>query len=89
MIEEFTYLHNISIENRKKTSISGVKEVVEFSSEAIELITSMGNLSIRGNDLKIDVFDAAGGELSVSGLIIAFIYTTDTKKSSFISKIFR
>ncbi len=89
MIEEFAYSHNISIENRKKTSISGVKEVIEFSSEIIELITSMGNLSIRGNDLKIEGFDAVGGELSVSGLIIALIYTTDSKKSSFLSKIFR
>lgn len=86
---EFVNTHNISIENRKNTSICGVKEVVEFSSEAIELVTSMGNLSIRGNDLKIDVFDATGGNLAVSGLIVAFIYTTDTKKSSFISKIFR
>ncbi len=89
MGEQFVNTHNISVENRKKTAISGVKEVVEFSSEAIELITSMGELSIRGNDLKIDIFDATGGELVISGLIIAFIYTTDTKKSSFISKIFR
>ena len=87
--ENLSLKHNIVIENRKKAVIDGVKDVIEFSSETIDVITSMGNLSIRGNDLKINGFNAVSGELDISGLIVAFIYTTDTKKSSLLSKIFR
>ena len=89
LIEEINVKHNINIENRKKAVISGVKEVVEFSSDAIDTVTAMGNLSIRGNDLKICGFNATVGELEISGLIVALVYTTDTKKSSLISRIFK
>ena len=88
-MEEIVLKHNINIENRKKTVISGVKEVIEFSSDAIVLVTVMGNLDIRGNELKICGFNASVGELEISGLIVAFIYTTDSKKGSFISRIFK
>ncbi len=89
MTEDLSLKHNIVIENRKKAVIDGVKEVVEFSNEMIDVVTSMGNLSIRGNDLKINGFNAVSGELEISGLVVAFIYTTDTKKSSLISRIFK
>ena len=89
MAQDSSLKHNIVIENRKKAVIDGALDVVEFSSEAIDVVTSMGNLSIRGNDLKIGGFNAVSGELEISGLIVAFVYTTDTKKSSFISRIFK
>lgn len=89
MIEEISQKHNINIENRKNAIISGVKEVLEFSSEAIDTVTSMGNLSIRGENLKICGFNAGVGELEITGLIVAFVYTTDTKKGSLLSRIFR
>ncbi len=89
MIEDLSYKHNINIENRKNAIISGVKDVVEFSSEAIDVVTCMGDLSIRGNDLKIGGFNAGVGELEISGLIVALVYTTDTKKSSLLSRIFK
>lgn len=85
--EQFT--HNIIIENRKQTVISGVKEVDNYSAEAIELVTEMGNLSIRGTDLKILSFSTEKGDIVISGLIVAFVYTTDTKKSGFVSRLFK
>ncbi len=89
MTDELSIKHNINIENRKKAIISGVKDVLEFSPDAIDVVTCMGNLSIRGNDLKIGGFSADVGELEISGLMVAFVYTTDTKKSSLISRIFK
>lgn len=89
MSEEIAARHNIMLENRKSMLITGVKEVVGFNDEEIDLITTMGNLSLRGNNLKIGGFSNEKGELSLTGLIIAAVYTTDTKKSSFISKLFR
>ncbi len=88
-MEELRPLHNIIIENRKKAVIKGVKDVLIFNSEEIDLVTEMGNLAIRGNDLKIESFSVDKGDIEIDGLIVAFVYTTDTKKSSLLSKIFR
>ncbi len=89
MFEEQASRHNIMLENRKSMFITGVKEVVGFNDEEIELITTMGNLSLRGSGLKIGGFSNEKGELNLSGLVIAAVYTTDTKKTGFMSKLFR
>ncbi len=89
MPEELSARHNIMLENRKSMLITGVKEVVGFNDEEAELVTAMGNLSIRGSNLKMGGFSNEKGELSLSGLVIAAVYTTDSKKTGFFSKLFR
>lgn len=89
MSEELSLLHNIIIENRKTSVISGIKEVQNYSADAIDLVSVMGNLSIRGTDLKIESFSTEKGEIRICGLIVAFVYTTDSKKTGFFSKIFK
>ncbi len=89
MAEEYSLLHNIIIENRKNAVLTGVKDVENYSGEAIDVVTVMGNLSIRGTDLKIESFSTEKGDLTLSGLIVAFVYVTDTKKSGFISPLFK
>ncbi len=86
---EETLLHNIIIENRKKGMLSGVRDVIGFDSETIDLVTDMGNLSIKGTDLKINKFSVDKGELDIEGLIVAFVYTTDRKKTGLIKSIFK
>ncbi|MBQ0083207.1 MAG: sporulation protein YabP [Clostridiales bacterium] len=89
MSEDYSLQHNIIIENRKHAVLTGVKEVESYSGEAVDLVTVMGNLSIRGTDLKIESFSTEKGDLDLSGLIVAFVYVTDTKKGGFISRMFK
>ncbi len=89
MSYEAQTIHNIIIENRKKGMLSGVKEVLGYDNQSIDLVTDMGNLSIRGEGLKISRFSTEKGELDIEGLIVAFVYTNEHKSNSFLSRLFR
>ena len=40
--------HNVILENRERLSVSGVSEVLSFDEHQVALITSMGLLTIGG-----------------------------------------
>ena len=72
--------HNIILEDRKKLVLSGVLEVESFEEEAVELKTSKGDLTIRGDNLKMESFISETGDLIINGNIYAFIYLNDSTK---------
>ena len=47
-------IQNIVIENRKKLSVSGVKDVLSFDDQVVIVETELGLLNIKGNNLKIN-----------------------------------
>ena len=58
---------NIILEGRKKLSICGVKEVENFDENGIIVITDLGTLSIKGNDVKIEKLSIDTEEISATG----------------------
>ena len=48
---------SLSLEDRKKLTLSGVLEVVNFDDEKISLNTILGNLAIKGEGLKMNKLD--------------------------------
>lgn len=80
---------NIYIENRNKLSVSGVKEVESFSSDGVVFYTVLGQLSVRGFNLKLTGLENDTGVLNVEGNINGIVYTDDRKKSGFIGRLFR
>ncbi len=84
--------HNITMENRERISISGVKDVASFNDNTIELDTEEGGLTIRGAELHIQKLNLDDGNLAVDGFIISCAYhdKVESKKSgSFFSNIFK
>ena len=82
--------HNIVLENRKKLVMSGVLEVESFEDDVVELKTSKGELTIRGENLKMESFNSETGDLLVNGKIYAFVYLNDTsKKQGFLNRLFK
>lgn len=83
--------HNIIMEGRKKLIISAVSEVESFEEDNAELKTTAGNMTIRGDELKMDNYNSSTGDLQISGNIYAIIYTNDgpTEKGGFIKRIFK
>ncbi len=59
--------HIITIKNRAHMSLSGVKDVSEFSDTRVILKTSMGGLVIKGKKLSISQLNTDSGTLEVSG----------------------
>ena len=81
--------HNAIIENRKKITLTGVKDVLSFDEETIALETCMGKLVVKGNGLHIINFNTETGDLTAEGRIHAHVYTAEEKNEGFFARIFR
>ncbi|ONI37974.1 sporulation protein [Candidatus Epulonipiscium fishelsonii] len=80
-----TKKHTLSMIERKRLVITGVKEVFSFDEQEIELeIFEEGYMFLQGIDLHIVKMNVDTGELVVEGLIsqIAYEEVTTKKKSS-------
>ena len=88
MEENLNKIHNVIVEDRKKFTLSGIKEVCSFDEENILLDTSYGKLAIKGSSLHILNFISESGDLSGEGRIHAFIYTAPETSNGFFAKIF-
>ena len=63
-------LHVLTIESKRKVSITEAKEVVSFSDREIKLKLKDGSfLTIVGEDLKITAFDDVSGNFTATGVI--------------------
>lgn len=83
---------NMTLENRSRLVLSGVVEVVCFDDKVIILDTTLGTLTIKGQDLKMQKLDVQNGDVIIIGLINSCIYTTTEskkEKDSIIARLFR
>ncbi|OOM82049.1 spore protein YabP [Clostridium puniceum] len=83
---------NLMLENRKKLTLSGVVEVISFDEQKIDLTTNLGNLTIKGEDLKMNKLDVQNGDVIIAGSISSMIYNGKVSKKSnesIISKLFK
>lgn len=67
--------HNLSLVNRKHGSLNGVREVISFDTDLVELATEQGLLTIKGNELHVTRLDVDKGELEFSGHIDNLSYS--------------
>lgn len=81
--------HQLVLENRKKLKLTGVTDVKNFSDTAVTADTCMGNLTIKGDGLKISKLNTDDGELTVDGKINALEYAVKKEKGSFFESIFK
>ena len=88
MEEKKIFNHSIIVENRKKFNLGGIKDVTSFDDETIVTESSMGNLVIKGQNLRILNFDNSSYELQGEGKINAIVYTAE-ENGSFLSRLFR
>ena len=66
--------HGISLQDRKKLSVSGVSDVANFDENQIIIVTQQGTLFVRGGDLHVDQLNLDAGELRISGRIDCMEY---------------
>lgn len=85
--------HTLSLVEREKMVLSGVKEVFSFDEQLIELETSQGYLDIRGENLHIIKMNVDEGDIVIEGMISEIIYHDSMgmgkKKGSIMSKLFK
>lgn len=83
---------SLSLENRKKLTLSGVLEVLSFDDEKIDLTTKLGDLTIKGQDLKMNKLDVQNGDVTIVGDIWSMVYSgkeMKKEKESIIARLFK
>ena len=83
---------NLTLENRRKLTINGVIEVINFNENQILLNTDVGTLMVKGKELKMNKLDVQNGDVIITGKVDSFVYTSDkskVKKDSILSRLFK
>ncbi len=82
--------HCVSMQDRARLTVTGVKDVESFDEQTITLVTDFGELSIRGAQLHIGQLSTDSGEMTVEGRVDALVYSESApERGGFFSKVFR
>ena len=79
--------HKLTMEERKRLTMTGVTEVVSFDESAVVLRTALGTLMIHGQELQLKNLSLDGGQVAVEGQIAALIYE-EPRKSGWLGRLF-
>ena len=83
--------HDVIIRSRKRMEMSGISDVSSFDENEIIVQTGNSGVSIEGENLKIERFDAENGELVINGTINGLFYyvTKAHKAKKSLSSLFK
>lgn len=87
MTEE-QFPHKLTLNERAHLTMTGVTEVVSFDETAVVLKTSLGLLTVQGQDLKLKTLSLEGGQVAVDGDVSALIYE-QPREGGFWQKLWR
>ena len=82
--------HSFLMENRNRISLSGVKDVDSFDEETLIVFTDLGEITVKGENIKVSHFSAETGELAAAGSFQSLTYSQRLPKSSgFFARVFK
>lgn len=79
--------HSLNMDGRERLSLSGIEDVAGFDENTIVLMTTMGALSIHGEQLHIEKVDLEQGRMEVRGHFSDLSYA-ETGGGGFWSRLF-
>jgi sporulation protein YabP len=80
--------HKLTLNERKKLTMTGVAEVVSFEEDAVILKTALGTLVVQGRDLQLKTLSLEGGQVDVEGTISALIYEEPKRSGGALRRLF-
>lgn len=81
-------LHTLTLEAQKKLKVTGVTDVDAFNETEIRAVTDSSSLLIKGEDLHIETLDLSLGELVVTGVVYALVYSSSAHQKGVFKRIF-
>ena len=81
--------HKLTLDERKKLTMTGVTEVVSFDEESVVLKTCLGTLLIQGQQLQLKALTLDGGQVAVEGHIGALSYEEPRQSGGWLSRLLR
>ncbi len=88
MLEEMIS-HKLTLNERKKLTMTGVSEVVSFDDTSVVLKTGMGVLTVHGENLQLKNLSAEGGQVAVDGKITALVYEEPRAERGWLQRMLR
>ena len=91
-MEEKIREHKVTIDGRKKLTVTAVEDVESFDEEKVIILCDMGAMTVTGADFKINRLNVDVGELVIEGEIDEIQYSDrayEKKEGGFFGKIFR
>lgn len=86
--ERMALPHKLTLNERKKLTMTGVTEVVSFEEDAVILKTALGTLVIQGRQLQLKTLSLEGGQVDVDGVISALIYEEPKRSGGVLRRLF-
>ena len=79
--------HAMTLNERKQLTLTGVTEVVSFEETSVVLRTSLGMLTVHGQQLQLKTLSLEGGQVAVDGQIAALIYQEPRQGGGWLSRL--
>ena len=79
--------HSLTLDGRKKLTMTGVTEVVSFDDGYVVLRTELGMLTVQGTGLRLKTLSTDGGQMAVTGEVSALSYE-EPRESGWLRRIF-
>lgn len=87
--QSFQLPHKLTLDERKKLTMTGVTEVVSFDENTVVLRTELGTLEVQGQQLQLKTLSLDGGQVAVDGHISALYYEEPRQKRSLRELLWR
>lgn len=81
--------HMVTLDNRKKITITGIKEVISATDKSVIAKTQNQKMIISGQDLRVEKLNLEEELLIVIGVIDNFKYCEHTGGKSFFKRVFK
>lgn len=81
--------HTVTLNDRKRLSITGVEDVDCFNEQIVVLQTPLGTLTVSGAGLNVSQLNLEDGRVSLEGEVNAMEYTGGRKKGGMLGRLFR
>ena len=81
---------NLVLQNRSSLSVTGVTEVFGFDDTGVSMVTTLGDLQVKGNSLRISRLSLDIGQVDIEGTVDRVEYTKLKRKGeSFLARVFK
>ena len=81
--------HAMSLRDRRLLELTGVTKVESFDEHEISLLTELGVLSVKGENLHIRRLDLERGDLQLDGTIVLLGYQQESRRKGRLGRLLK
>ena len=80
--------HKLTLNERKSLTLTGATEIISFDDNTVVLHTTLGRLTVHGQQLQLKTLSVEAGQAAVEGTITALIYEEPRPAGGLFRRLF-